>query len=86
MIDTYHQALRWFRRFSNDKVKEGTRQVAKLTTGGNALVLFDIMMKQAKEYENMIEPLVQCLQTCNDMSLDICAFSIVRFLSDNKES
>lgn len=58
MIETYLQALRWFRRFSNEKVKEGTRQVAKLTTGGNAVILFDVMVKQAKEYENMIEPLV----------------------------
>lgn len=32
--------------------------MAKLTTGGNAVILFDVMVKQAKEYENMIEPLV----------------------------
>jgi hypothetical protein len=34
----------------------------------------------------MIEPLTQCLSTCNDLSLDICAYTIVRVLSDSKEN
>lgn len=85
MIDTHTQVLKWFRRFSNEKVKEGMRQVAKLASGANSLILFETMLKQAKDYENMIEPLTQCLSSCNDMSLDMCAYTIVRSFSDCRE-
>jgi hypothetical protein len=40
------------RRFTIENVKQSTRQLAKLTSGGNALIVFDSLMKQAKEYDN----------------------------------
>ena len=43
------------------------------------------MMKQAKQYDNMIEALNSSLQFCSDLSLDICAYTIIRFLSDCKD-
>lgn len=52
---------------------------------GNALVVFDIMLKQAKQYDNMIESLVNSLASCDQLSLDICAYTIIRFASDSKD-
>lgn len=75
---------KWLRRCSTENVKQSTRQVAKLASG-NALVLFDIVVKQAKEYDNMIEPLVLTMASCSDLALDICAYTIVRAASDSKE-
>jgi len=53
---------------------------------GNALVVFDTMLKQAKQYDNMIEALNQSLATCNELSLDICGYTLLRVISDCKDS
>jgi Transcription- and export-related complex subunit len=52
---------------------------------GNALILFETMIKQAREYDNMIEALNLSMASCCDLSLDICAYTIVRSVSDCKE-
>ena len=54
MVDTQQEIKRYLRRNSIDNVKQSTRQIAKLSSGANALIIFDNMLKQARVYENMI--------------------------------
>jgi hypothetical protein len=58
--------------------------VAKLASS-NPLIVFDTLLKLAKEYDNIIEPLNLSLASCNAMSLDVCAYTILRLVSDIKE-
>ena len=44
------------------------------------------MIKQAKQYDNQIEALIQSMSNCNQLSLDVCAYTILRHISDSKES
>jgi Transcription- and export-related complex subunit len=43
------------------------------------------MLKQAKQYDNQIEAINLSLQSCNPLSLDVCAYTILRFISDAKD-
>jgi hypothetical protein len=47
--------------------------------------VFDTLLKSAKEYENTIEALNLSLASCNPLSLDVCAYTILRLMSDIKD-
>lgn len=82
MIQIYEDTRSWSRRLSIDTVKQNSRQLAKLSSG-NALIVFDTLITNAKSYRNMIEAQVQTLSTCNELSLDIMAYTLVRHLCDS---
>jgi hypothetical protein len=84
MIDTQINVQKWLRRCSLENIKNSIKQVPKFAFG-NSLILFDTMLKQAKQYDNMIEACIQSLTNCNKLSLDICGFSILRIISDSKD-
>jgi hypothetical protein len=84
MIETQTQVSKWQRRFSTENVRQSTRQVSKLASG-NSLIVFDIIIKQAKQYDNQIESLNQSMANCNELSLDIFAYTLLRHISDAKD-
>ena len=51
----------------------------------NPLIVFDTLLKSAKEYENTIEALNLSLASSNSLSLDVCAYTILRLMSDIKD-
>lgn len=54
-------------------------------TFGNSVVVVNTMITQAKNYNNMIETQINSLQYCNNLSLDIVGYSLVKSLSDSSE-
>ena len=84
MIETQTQVSKWQRRFSTENVRQSTRHVSKLASG-NSLIVFDIILKQAKQYDNQIESLNQSMANCNELSLDIFAYTLLRQISDAKD-
>ena len=84
MIETQTQVSKWQRRFSTENVRQSTRQVSKLASG-NSLIVFDIIIKQAKQYDNQIESLNQSMANCNELSLDIFAYNLLRHISEAKD-
>jgi hypothetical protein len=58
--------------------------VGKLASS-NPLIVFDTLLKSAKEYENTIEALNLSLASCNSLSLDVCGYTILRLMSDIKD-
>ena len=54
MIETQDSINNWQRRVSIDTVKQNARQLGKLASG-NAVVVFNTVLKQAMNYKNMIE-------------------------------
>ncbi len=84
MIDIHDEMRSWNRRLSIETVKQNARQLAKLASG-NALIVLDSMMTNAKSYRNMIEAQVQSLQLCTPLALDIMAYTLLRHLSDSKQ-
>ena len=53
---------------------------------GNALIAFDFIVSNAKAYDNMCEAQVQAIAHCQELSLDIMAFTIAKALADATES
>eukprot|EP00347_Sterkiella_histriomuscorum_P008986 403342964 len=74
----------WLKRLSIDTVKQNSRQLAKLASG-NALIVANSMLMQAKSYSNMIESQIQSYSFCGSLQLDMVAFSLIRILSDSTE-
>lgn len=60
------------------------RPLAKMMAG-NGLIVSDILVLNAKQHDNMIEPLNQALQTSHPLVFDMFAYTIVRVLSDSRE-
>lgn len=54
MVQVYEETGFWSRRLSAETVKQNSRQLAKLACG-NALIVFDTIVTNAKSYRNMIE-------------------------------
>ena len=59
------------------------RLVAKISAN-NALIIFDRIVRNSKEYDNMIEAFNISMSQCDELSLDICAYTILRITSDCK--
>lgn len=52
---------------------------------GNSLIIFDTIIRQAKQFDNMIESLILSISTVDQLSLDMCGYTIIRIVSDIKE-
>jgi hypothetical protein len=60
LIQVYRETSSWSKRLSVDTVKLNSRQLAKYSSG-NALIVFDTIITNAKSYRNMIEAQIQSL-------------------------
>lgn len=54
LVQVYEETRYWSRRLSIDTVKANSRQLAKFGSG-NPLIIFDLIMTNARSYKNMIE-------------------------------
>ena len=49
-------------------------------------MIFDLLVANAKAYENQIDPYIQAISSCQDLALDQMAFIIVKQLAETTES
>lgn len=57
--------------------------VTDLSINGKALILTDPLFRSTiGNYENLIVPLVQSIQSFNDLALDMTVFNMLRYLSE----
>ena len=66
-------------------MKQMTKELLKVCSG-NAIPTFDLFVSNTKTFDNQIEPLVQAVSHCQELTLDIGAFTITKGLADSMEN
>ena len=80
-IQVFRHIGKWARRLETDQIKQKSRALTK-PASGNAIIAFARIVADAKAYDNQIEPLIMAISLCQDLSLDIMAFTIMKHLAD----
>jgi hypothetical protein len=65
-------------------MRQISKQLSKIASG-NALIVFELIVNNAKSYDNMIEAQMQAIANCQELSLDIMGFTITKHLADSTE-
>lgn len=85
-INVHKQFSMWARRLVDaSEMRIRTKQFLKIAYG-NSLLALDLMVTNAKAYENQIEAQIQTISSCQELSLDMMAFMIVKHMADTTES
>eukprot|EP01022_Parablepharisma_sp_SALTPOND_P003062 TRINITY_DN1121_c0_g1_i1.p1 TRINITY_DN1121_c0_g1~~TRINITY_DN1121_c0_g1_i1.p1 ORF type:complete len:867 (-),score=104.28 TRINITY_DN1121_c0_g1_i1:1480-4080(-) len=77
------ETRKWLKRLARGNVRQTGKLLAKLSHS-NPCLLFDLVLTQAKSYENQIQSIVSSLTSCSQLALDVVAYVLLRHLSDNK--
>ena len=78
------KSAKWTQRLEADSMKLKSKQLIKISSG-NAILTFNYIVRNAKAYDNQIETLISAVGHCQDLSLDIMAFTIAKHIADNTE-
>jgi hypothetical protein len=84
LINVHRESKMWASRLNTDQMKQMSKQLSKIATG-NALIVFELIVCNAKSYDNMIDAQIQSIANCQELSLDIMAFTITKHLADTNE-
>ena len=85
-INVHKRYQKWHKRLVDaNEMRTKSKQFSKIAFG-NTILAFDLMVTNAKAYENQIEACIQSITLCQDLALDQMAFMIVKHLADTTES
>lgn len=54
LINVHRESKMWASRLNTDQMKQMSKQLSKIASG-NALIVFELIVNNAKSYDNMIE-------------------------------
>jgi len=80
-FNTIKQATPWFKTVTADTVKQKGRILGNLSHNNPGLV-FKLANQIIKNYSNLIEPIVNALSYCSNLSMDVIIFLTLRDLSN----
>jgi len=85
-INVHKKFSRWSQRLVDaNETRIKCKQFMRIAYG-NCLLAFDLMVTNAKAYDNQIEAQIAAISICQDLALDQMAFMIVKHLADTTEN